>query len=233
MTVPNKEGTLNTVWLCMYFVSRRSLPGRVTILARPSMYASSQSCSITELTRLVYRQVRSSTSVTFAGHEKTRTAEVTICMISQRLHDRPRQLPHASCLPGCRKRRPRCHYPGYRNVLLMVVHHDIRTEPLHEINDISRCRGNHSSRAERFGQLDSNETRATLASRHDDRGFRGPRSARFLQTLQLVPPTMGIVASACVTVDVKNMPTFRVAGVNKSPESLGFTSLAVFSCSLH
>ena len=78
----------------------------------------------------------------------------------------------------------------------MVVHHDIRTEPLHEINPISRCAVITSSRAESFGQLDSNETRATLASRHDDRGFRGPRSACFLQTLQLVPPTMGIVPAS-------------------------------------
>ena len=35
------------------------------------------------------------TSVTFAGHN-TRTAEVTICIISERLLDRPRQLPSAS-----------------------------------------------------------------------------------------------------------------------------------------
>ena len=37
----------------------------------------------------------STTSVTFAGH-KTRTAEVTICIISERLLNRPRQLPPAS-----------------------------------------------------------------------------------------------------------------------------------------
>ena len=35
------------------------------------------------------------TSVTFAGH-KARTAEVTICIISKRLLDRPRQSPSAS-----------------------------------------------------------------------------------------------------------------------------------------
>ena len=34
----------------------------------------------------------------------------------------------------------------------------------------------------------------------DDRGFRGPRSACFLQTLQLVPPTMGIVPASPTTM---------------------------------
>ena len=59
------------------------------------MYASSRSCSIAELMRLFW-QVRSSTNVTFASH-KTRTAEVTICIISERLLDRLRQLrtPHS------------------------------------------------------------------------------------------------------------------------------------------
>ena len=98
--------------------------------------------------------------------------------------------------PGCRRRRPQCHCPRYRNVLL------IGSPPRHPHRAPSRnqchvpLRGNDSSRAESFGQLDSNETRATLASRQDDRGFRGPRSVCFLQTLQLVPPTMGIVPAS-------------------------------------
>ena len=54
-----------------------------------------------------------------------------------------------------------------------MVYHDIRTEPIHEINAITRCRGFHSFRVENFGQLDFNETCANLANRHDDRGFRG------------------------------------------------------------
>ena len=77
ITVPNKEGTRNTARLCIILLQLlahflavfQSLHGR-------SMYASSRSCLIAELTRLVYRQVRSSKSVTFAGH-KTRTAEET------------------------------------------------------------------------------------------------------------------------------------------------------------
>ena len=36
----------------------------------------------------------------------------------------------------------------------MVVHHDIRTEPIHKNNAISRCRGRDSSRVENFGRLD-------------------------------------------------------------------------------
>ena len=43
------------------------------------------------------------------------------------------------------------------DVLFMVVCHDIRTESIREINAISRCRGNRSSCAENFGQLDSNK----------------------------------------------------------------------------
>ena len=87
ITVSSKEGTHNTAWLCVVL--------RQLLAHRCMMYASSRSCSIAKLTRPVYRQVRSSTSVTPASH-KTRTAEVTICIISERLPDRARQLPHAS-----------------------------------------------------------------------------------------------------------------------------------------
>ena len=59
------------------------------------------------------------------------------------------------------------------NVLLTVVYHDIRTEPMHEINAIFPLPRVNSSLVENFGQLDSNETRANLANRQD-RGFRGP-----------------------------------------------------------
>ena len=108
----------------------------------------------------------------------TRIAEVTICIISERLPDRPRQLPHAWETQVVEDDVHSVIAQGIEDVLLMVVHHD---------NAISRCRGNHSSRAESFSQVDSNETRATLANRHDDRGVRGPGSARFLLTLQAGP----------------------------------------------
>ena len=77
----------------------------------------------------------------------------------------------------------------------MVVHHDNRPEPFHEINAISVA-AVITVPAPRALASRTPETRATLASRHDDRGFRSPMSARFLQTLQLVPPTMGIVPAS-------------------------------------
>ena len=67
-----------------------------------------------------------------------RTAEVTICIISERLLDRPRQLPHA-WRPRLSKTTSTVSLPRVSNVLFMVVHHDIRTEPIHEFNTFSRC----------------------------------------------------------------------------------------------
>ena len=67
-----------------------------------------------------------------------RTAEVTICIIPERLLDRPQQLPH-DWRPRLTKTTSTGSLPRVSNVLLMVVYHDIRTEPIHEINAISRC----------------------------------------------------------------------------------------------
>ena len=145
-----------------------------------------------ELKRPVFHtnlaEQRGSASLTKVSATSMRTAEVTICIIPEGLLDRPRQLPHA-WKPRWSKTTSTVSLPSVSNVLLMVVHHDIRTEPTHEINAISH----HSSRAENFGQLDSNETRANLASRHDDRGFRGSGAPASCRHCKLVPPTTEIV----------------------------------------
>ena len=74
-------------------------------------------------------------------HEhKTRTAEVTICIMSERLPDRPRQLPHASfwgCAGGVARgagRRRKCfrketNYIANGNPGTRVVHNFAQTRP--------------------------------------------------------------------------------------------------------
>ena len=61
-------------------------------------------------------KISSTTSVTFAG-DKTRTAEVTICIISKRLLDRPRQLPSVSWIfqLGDSRYHVQEQYVGYGN----------------------------------------------------------------------------------------------------------------------
>ena len=73
ITVPNKEGTRNTVWLCnCTSPAARTLLGRVSILARPIDVCvlpvvldsrADDAC--------VASRVRPSTTVTFAGHKNT------------------------------------------------------------------------------------------------------------------------------------------------------------------
>ena len=70
-----------------------------------------------------------------------RTAEVTICIIPEGLLDRSQQLPHAWRLKSS-KTTSTVSLPRISNVLLMVVYHNIRTEPnvLHKINILSVMR---------------------------------------------------------------------------------------------
>ena len=55
------------------------------------------------------------------------TSMVTICVIPERLLDRPQQLPHA-WRPRLSKTTSTVSLARVSNVLLMVVYHDIRTE---------------------------------------------------------------------------------------------------------
>ena len=95
-----------------------------------------------------------------------RTAEVTICIISERLLDRPQHLPHAWG-PRLSETTTTVSLPKVSNVLLKAVYHDIRTEPIQKSMPCPVPRY-HNSRVENFGQLDTKKTRANLASRHND-----------------------------------------------------------------
>ena len=68
-----------------------------------------------------------------------RTAEVTICIISERLLDRPQQSPH-TWRPRLSKTTSTVSLPRVSNVLLMAVYHGICTEPTHHINTLSFMR---------------------------------------------------------------------------------------------
>ena len=68
--------------------------------------------------------------MTRSAQQSTRTAEVTICIISERLPDRPRQLPHAWETQVVEDDVHSVKAQGIEDVLLMVVHHD---------KAISRC----------------------------------------------------------------------------------------------
>ena len=107
--------------------------------------------------------------------QKSRTAEVTICIIPEGLLDRSRQLPYVWKNPGCRRQRPRCHCPGYR--MFCSLWSTRRPHRAHIEFNTSWI----SMKPGQPGQL----SRRPWVSRS--------RSARFLQTLQAGPSAMGIV----------------------------------------
>ena len=83
----------------------------------------------------------------------------------------------------------------------MVVYLDIRTEPIHENNVLSRYRGRRSSRVENFGQLD-------LMKPHPGESSRGPSVSRFRSTgvrryCKLVPPRWGSCQPSLTTMRKK------------------------------
>ena len=121
--------------------------------------------------------------------QKSRTAEVTICIIPERTARSPSTIT-VRLESQVVEIKSTVSLPRVSNVLLMVVHHNSHTESSRNQYHLP-LRGNHIFRAENFGQWDSNLP--NLARCHDDRGFSSSRSVRFLQTLQLIPPAMGNV----------------------------------------
>ena len=81
-------------------------------------------------------------------------------------------------------------------ILLMVIHHNDRTELIHEINAISH-HAIITVFTPRLWPARFQETRANLASRHDNRGIEA-HELLYSAACNPVPPTMGIVPDAPV-----------------------------------
>ena len=121
--------------------------------------------------------------------QKSRTAEVTICIIPEGVLDRSGQIPYA-WKPRLSKTTSTVSLSRVSNVLLMIIHYDIHTELSQEINTISHCavitvpspRTLANWILMKFGQP-GQPSRLPWVLRS--------RSARFLQTLQAGPSSDG------------------------------------------